>query len=131
MHTVPFSSLLVITCSCANVEIWHTSFRKQWRSKGLHWRAPPPPIRVHILSFWHTKFSKCNRLRSRRPLLPGWHALMGNPGSVTGKPLLFPLCNSATVLNWYAFLFIWYKLKDLNVHVSCWSNKGWTNHKSN
>ena len=27
-----------------------------------------PPLRIQILSFRHTKFSKCNRLRSPRPL---------------------------------------------------------------
>ena len=30
--------------------------------------APAPTVRVQILSFWHTHFSKCNCLGSQRPL---------------------------------------------------------------
>ena len=44
-----------------------------------------PPLRVQILSFRHTKFSKCNCLGSRRPPLRGRRTPTGNPGSATGK----------------------------------------------
>ena len=41
--------------------------------------APPAhaPLRVQILSFWHTNFSKCSHLGS-------WRPPTGNPGSATG-----------------------------------------------
>ena len=42
----------------------------QWRIYIDSCPAHAPP-RVQILSFWHTKFWKCNRLGSPRPLLRG------------------------------------------------------------
>ena len=36
-------------------------------SRGRTPRAPPPPLKVPILSFWHTKFFKCNHLGSPHP----------------------------------------------------------------
>ena len=46
-------------------------------------RRTPPPPRVQILSFWHTTFSKCNRLGSPCPPLRGPCPPTGNPGSAT------------------------------------------------
>ena len=43
-----------------------------WRIKGAcpaHF-PPPAPTRVQILSFRHTKFSKCDRLGSKCPKFP-------------------------------------------------------------
>ena len=40
-------------------------------------------LRVQILSFWHTKFLKCNCLRRRRPPLRGLRPPAGNPISAT------------------------------------------------
>ena len=47
----------------------------------IHWRIQgalpaPAPLRGQILSFWHTKFSKRNCLKS-------WHPPTRNPGSAT------------------------------------------------
>ena len=50
-------------------------------SRGAH--LVRAPLRVPILSFWHTKFSKCNRLGSPHPLLRGPRPPTGNPGSAT------------------------------------------------
>ena len=47
-------------------------------------RGRAPPLRVPILSFWHTKFSKRNHLGSPHPLLRGPRPPTGNPGSATG-----------------------------------------------
>ena len=45
------------------------------------------PLRVHILSFRHTKFSKCNCLGSLRPTpLTRLTPPTGNPGSTTTTP---------------------------------------------
>ena len=41
-------------------------------------RRRAPPLRVQILSFWHTNFSKRSRLGS-------WRPPTGNPGSATAK----------------------------------------------
>ena len=51
-------------------------------SRGAH-LARTPPLRVPILSFWHTKFSKRNHLGSPHPLLRGPRPPTGNPGSAT------------------------------------------------
>ena len=47
--------------------------------------APPAhaPLRVQILSFWHTNFSKCSRLGSWRPPYEVGAPPTGNPGSAT------------------------------------------------
>ena len=48
-------------------------------------RAPPPPLRVQILSFWHAKFSKRSRLGGPQPPIRGpRRPPTGNPGSATG-----------------------------------------------
>ena len=53
----------------------------------LHWRMPgarpSPHLGVQILSFWHTKFSKRNHLRSPPPYEVHAPPTTGNPGSAT------------------------------------------------
>ena len=62
-------------------------------------RRMPPPLRVQILLFWHTKFSKCNHLGRSMPPLRGrrllWEILDPplESGSITGTATL-PHCMS-------------------------------------
>ena len=51
---------------------------------GSRGRAQQRPLEVQILSFWHTKFSKCNHLGSPRPPPREGDAPTGNPAVVWG-----------------------------------------------
>ena len=52
------------------------------------------PLRVQILLFRHTKFSKRNRLGSQRP------PPTGNPGSATENPFLSDVAIAITIAQW-------------------------------
>ena len=69
-------------CPCLQIWILRSSIEQdvidQWRIQGGRRRRP---LRVQILSFWHTNFSKRSHLRSWHPPTRSAPSPMGNPGS--------------------------------------------------
>ena len=57
-----------------------------WRIQGAS-PTHPPPLRVQILSFRHTKFLKCNCPGSQCPNSTRSTPRTGNPGFATAHPL--------------------------------------------
>ena len=69
--TVAFLDSNVMVVLLALVKTAKTLYWRNW--SPYHWRIyigrcpAHGPLRIQILSFWHTKFSKCNRFGSPRP----------------------------------------------------------------
>ena len=84
---------------CAKIHIVGLLVADQWRIQGVP-PARTPPLRVQILSFWHTNFSKCSHLGSWRPPYEVGAPPTGNPGSATAD--ILALCVNLPIMGFKA-----------------------------